>query len=122
MNSWLNELPGLHRSGKRNDVLINTRDAAELGIAEGDLVRVFSPTGEVVLAASVSERPRRGMVIIDHGWGSRIFDPRSGGQPESFGVNRNLLVDGQSLDPLSQTSPLSSSYVGVQRLEAPSAG
>lgn len=122
MNSWLNELPGLHRSGKRNDVLINTRDAADLGIAEGDLVRVFSPTGEVVLAASVSERPRRGMVIIDHGWGSRIFDPRSGGQPESFGVNRNLLVDGQSLDPLSQTSPLSSSYVGVQRLEAPSAG
>lgn len=116
MNSWLNELPGLHRSGKRNDVLINSEDAADLGIAEGDLVRVFSPTGEVVLAASVSKRPRRGMVLIDHGWGSRIFDPRGGEQPESFGVNRNLLVDGHSVDPLSQTSPLSSSYVGVQRL------
>lgn len=116
MNSWLNELPGLHRSGKRNDVLINAKDAADLGIADGDLVRVFSPVGEVVAAASVSERPRRGLVLIDHGWGSRIFDPRGGTQPESFGVNRNLLVGGDSVDPLSQTSPLSSSYVGLQRL------
>ncbi|CAJ1506120.1 molybdopterin-dependent oxidoreductase [[Mycobacterium] kokjensenii] len=116
MNSWLNELPGLHRSGKHNEVLINAKDAADLGVADGDLVRVFSPVGEIVLAAAVSERPRRGMVIVDHGWGSRIFDPRGGRQPESFGVNRNLLVAGESVDPLSQTSPLSSSYVGVERV------
>ncbi|WP_085085934.1 molybdopterin-containing oxidoreductase family protein [Mycolicibacter senuensis] len=118
MNSWLNELPGLHRSGKRNDVLINAEDAAALGIGGGDRVRVFSSVGEVELTATLSDRPRRGLVIIDHGWGSRIFDPRGGRAPESFGVNRNLLVDGASLDPLSQTSPLSSCYVGLERLAA----
>ncbi len=57
-----------------------------------------------------------GVVIVDHGWGSRIFDPRGGGAPESFGANRNLLVDGGPVDPLSQTSALSSSYVGVERV------
>ena len=54
-------------------------------------------------------------MIVDHGWGSRIFDPRHGGVPESYGANRNLLIDNTAVDPLSQTSPLSSSYVGVER-------
>jgi len=77
-------------------------------------VKVFSPVGAIELVASVSERPRQGVVIIDHGWGSRIFDPRGGLQPESYGANRNLLIDGGPADPLSQTAALSSSYVGVE--------
>ena len=115
MNSWLNELPGLHPSGKRNEVAINPKDAAELGITDGDQVRVFSSVGSIELAATVSDRPRAGVVIVDHGWGSRVFDPRGGGAPESYGANRNLLIDGAAVDPLSQTPPLNSSYVGVER-------
>ena len=115
MNSWLNELPGLHPSGKHNEVLINPADAAALGIADGDQVRVFSPVGEIELEAALSTRLRRGLVVVDHGWGSRIFDPRGGTEPQSFGVNRNLLV-GDDIDPLSQTSTLSATYVGVQRV------
>jgi formate dehydrogenase len=44
-----------------------------------------------------------------------VFDPRGGAEPQSFGVNRNLLV-GDEVDPLSQTSTLSSAYVGVERV------
>ena len=77
---------------------------------------MFSPVGAIELAASLSERPRRGVIVVDHGWGSRVFDPRGGAEPQSFGVNRNLLVDAGPVDPLSQTSALSSSYVGVERL------
>ena len=74
------------------------------------------PSGEIELAASISDRPRRGVVIVDHGWGSRIFDPRGGSQPQSYGANRNLLVDGARMDPLSQTPAMSSAYVGVERV------
>ncbi|WP_422745698.1 molybdopterin-containing oxidoreductase family protein [Mycobacterium sp. WMMD1722] len=116
MNSWLNELPGLHPAGKRNAVVIHPDDAAALGVAEGDRVRVFSPVGAIELEAAVDDRPRRGLVIVDHGWGSRVFDPRGGAAPQGFGVNRNLLVDGGSLDPLSQTSTLSETYVGIERV------
>jgi formate dehydrogenase len=115
MNSWLNELPGLHPSGKKNEVLINPADAANLGIGDGDRVRVFSPVGEIELPAAIVTVPRPGVIVVDHGWGSRVFDPRGGQAPESFGVNRNLLVDGGPVDPLSQTSALSSSYVGIER-------
>lgn len=116
MNSWLNELPGLHPSGRTNEVLIHPDDAAPLGIADGDRVRVFSTIGSIELTAALSPRLRRGLVVVDHGWGSRIFDPRGGGEPLSYGVNRNLLVDGEGMDPLSQTSTLSATYVGLERL------
>ena len=115
MNSWLNELPGLHPAGKGNGVLIHPADAATLGIGDGDRVRVFSPVGSLELDAELSDRLRRGLVVIDHGWGSRIFDPRGGAEPQSFGVNRNLLV-GDDVDPLSQTSALNSAFVGVERV------
>jgi formate dehydrogenase len=118
MNSWLNELPGLHPAGKGNQVVINPADAAAAEIADGDQVRVFSAIGEIELAASLSDRARRGVVIVDHGWGSRIFDPRGGRAPEGYGVNRNLLIDGAGVDPLSQTPAMSSTYVGLERLPA----
>lgn len=116
MNSWLNELPGLHPAGKGNDVIIHPKDAADLGVSDGDLVRVFSPVGSIELKAVVNDRPRQGVVIVDHGWGSRVFDPRGRSEPVSYGANRNLLVDGEPVDPLSQTPALSSQYVGVERV------
>lgn len=116
MNSWLNELDGLHPGGKRNDVQINTADAAALGISDGDRVRVFSATGAVEVEAAVSDRPRRGVLILDHGWGSRIFDPLGQGDPQSYGANRNLLVDGAVHDPLSQTAALNAPFVGLERI------
>ena len=38
-------------------------------------------------------------------------------EPESYGANRNLLIDGAPVDPLSQQPAMSSSYVGSTRLE-----
>ncbi|MCG7610452.1 MULTISPECIES: molybdopterin-containing oxidoreductase family protein [Mycobacterium] len=116
MNSWLNELPGLHPAGRGNEMLVHPEDAAALGIAAGDRVRLFSPTGQLEVTATLSDRPRRGVVVLDHGWGSRVFDPRHGGAPESYGVNRNLLADRAAIDPLSQTSTLGSVYVAIERV------
>lgn len=117
MNSWLNELPGLHPHGKGNTAMIHPDDAAALGVSDGDPIRVRSTVGAVELTAEVSERPRRGVVVIDHGWGSRVFDPHGRAPAESFGVNRNLLVDGAAVDPLSQTAALGSQHVAVERVE-----
>jgi formate dehydrogenase len=115
MNSWLNELPSLHPGGKGTEVLIHPDDAAAADIGDADRVRVFSATGEVQLAARLSDRVRRGLVVIDHGWGSRVFDPFGVGAPQSYGVNRNLLV-GNEVDPLSQTSVLNSARVGIAKV------
>jgi formate dehydrogenase len=120
MNSWLNELPGLHRGGRTNDLELHPDDAAAVGVTTGDLVRVRSPHGSIELSARVTaDGPRRGVVVADHGWGSRIFDPRGGAEPVSYGANRNLLVGGADLDPLAQTPALSSTYVAVEKVTPP---
>jgi formate dehydrogenase len=116
MNSWLNDLPGLHPAGKQNSAVINTDDAADLGVREGDLVRLTSAVATLEVPATISDEPRRGLVLIDHGWGSRTFDPHGNGEPVAYGVNRNRLVDGTRLDPLSQTAALNSTYVAVSRV------
>ena len=36
--------------------------------------------------------------------------------PHSYGANRNLLVSGAHIDPLSQTTALNSTYVGIERV------
>ena len=45
--------------------------------------------------------------------GVQGYSTLAAGPPQSYGVNRNLLVGGESIDPLSQTSTLSSTYVGL---------
>lgn len=116
MNSWLNELPGLHKHRRTSLVEINPDDAGPLGIASGDTVRITSPTASVELEALVTDATRPGVIVIDHGWGSRVFDPRGGAEPIAFGVNRNSLVNNTDLDPLSQVSPLNSTCVRVDLL------
>ena len=59
----------------------------------------------------MTDATRAGVIVISHGWGSRVFDPRGGAEPIGYGVNRNLLVDGVDMDPLSQTAALNTASV-----------
>lgn len=60
----------------REPVLINTEDAKELGIKQGDLVRVFNARGEILAGANVSGDIMRGVVQIFEGaW----YDPNAEG-------------------------------------------
>ncbi|MDT0488367.1 molybdopterin dinucleotide binding domain-containing protein, partial [Streptomyces doebereineriae] len=106
--------PASGRQGQRGTAAPRWRRNA--GYRERRRVRVFSPVGRLEVTAALSDRPRRGVVVLDHGWGSRVVDPRHGGAPESYGVNRNLLADRAAIDPLSQTSTLGSVYVGIERV------
>jgi formate dehydrogenase len=115
MNSWLNDLPGLHKHRRDSVVEIHPVDAGPLGVASGDVVRISSPATALEVEALVTDGTRPGVVVISHGWGSRVFDPRGGAEPVVFGVNRNSLV-GTEIDPLSQTSPLNSTWVRVDPL------
>lgn len=114
INSWLNELPGLRAKKRYNEAEIHPGDAIELGIKTGDLVRVISPSGSIELPANVSDATRPGVVRIEQGWGSRVFDPTGHHEPECHGVNRNVLVSNADVDPLSQMPAFNSQPVRVE--------
>jgi anaerobic selenocysteine-containing dehydrogenase len=78
MNSQLNDLPGLRKHGSGNRVELCSADAADRAIATGDEVVVWSEHGEMRMHAIVSDAPRPGVVVVEYGWGSGIFDPVGG--------------------------------------------
>ncbi len=60
-----------HETHPRNHVQINPDDAADLGIADGDVVRISSRSGSVDGAARLTSRVRRGSIAGTHHYGHR---------------------------------------------------
>jgi formate dehydrogenase len=118
MNSWLNDTPTALRRNATNTLLLHPDDAAPLGIETGDTVRVSSPVHVLECTAEVSEAPQVGVAVLDHGWGSRLFDPHHREPSETLGSNRNALVSDQDVDPLSGTPSFGIARVRVERLTA----
>ncbi len=91
LNSLGRELPGLARVGTTNAAYLHPDDLAELGVTDGDLVEITSPTGTVVGVAEASATVKRGVVSMSHSWGGAITDDdvRTQGTP----TNRLCTVD-----------------------------
>ena len=83
--SWLNEVSG-HRVWKDgyywHPVRLNPSDAAERGIKNGDIVKLFNDRGAVLCIAEVTERMRLG--VVHSYYGSGKYDPIEPGNPESI--------------------------------------
>lgn len=122
MNSWLAETTGMETHDHRGDMVeIGTDDAAALGLVNGDRASVASRTGEVEATVIVSDALRQGVVVMDHGWGSRLFDPASGEVRFEAGVNRNRLVANDDLAPLSGVPRLNGTPVKLRKLSTTNA-
>jgi len=75
---------------------LNPADAARLGIAEGDQVRVSTKQGSIVQKAKLNERVRQGVVYAEHGWWfpeETDADPLGGWERANF----NLLTSAAKL-------------------------
>jgi anaerobic selenocysteine-containing dehydrogenase len=70
-NSWMHNSPLLMRGDRAHRALIHVDDAAELAIADGDLVRVSSPYGEIIVAVSTTKDLMTGVIAVPHGWGHK---------------------------------------------------
>ena len=108
MNSWLNDLPSARKAGESNVLEMHPDDARDLGLVTGDLAAVESSVGRIELDVLVSDRPQRGVVITEHGWGSNGSDAQ--------GANRNVLTADTDIDELSATPAFSTTRVRVERV------
>jgi len=104
-NSWMHNLPALAGGSNRCTLQIHPDDATELGL-DGD-ARIKGPGGELVVPVEVTDRIRRGVVSLPHGWGHDVGGTGLAVAAERPGVNVNQLNDGTTVDPLSGTAVLS---------------
>ena len=63
--------PLLMRGERAHRALMHVDDAADLQIADGDLVRVSSPYGEITVAVHRHQGSVAGVIAVPHGWGHK---------------------------------------------------
>ncbi len=80
LNSTFTETPTSRRREQRPSVLLHPDDAARLGIADGDRVRLASARGAVSLHAEIFAGVQPGVVIVESIWPNAAF-------AEGVGIN-----------------------------------
>jgi anaerobic selenocysteine-containing dehydrogenase len=109
VHSQMRNVPGLNRQMPYNLAELHPDTARDLGIGDGDAVRVESPGAAVECVARVTEHIRPRVVQLYHGFAE---------------ANANLLTDNDVFDPITGSVPLRSSLCristnGGQRLNGP---
>jgi len=79
-SNWRDDKLMLQQQRGEPVVFINTADAAERGIRDGETVRVFNDLDEFEIMAKVSPSARMGQVIIYHAWENFQFKNGKGFQ------------------------------------------
>jgi anaerobic selenocysteine-containing dehydrogenase len=80
LNSTFNETPGSRKKEGRPEVMVHPDDAAQLGIADGGLVRLGNERGVVTLHARYFEGVKRGVLVSEGVWPNAAF-------PDGKGIN-----------------------------------
>ncbi|TYB49135.1 molybdopterin dinucleotide binding domain-containing protein [Actinomadura chibensis] len=117
-NSWLHNVPELVGGSNTCTLQLNPADAARLGVAAGDAVRVSSRTGAVDAVAEPTDALMPGVVSLPHGWGHDRPGTRTGVARRHAGVNVNAVTDEREIDPLSGNAVLNGVPVTVTAVTA----
>lgn len=105
MNSWLHNIKQYVRGKVRCELIMNSHDAGERGISNGDEVRLTSKVGDILVPVSLSADIMPGVVSLPHGWGHQYSDSQiDTAKREQPGVSCNDIIDDMDLDMPSGTS------------------
>jgi formate dehydrogenase len=99
-NTNLRGLTSLLDKQPENFARINSEDAASLSIHDGDTLEISTDKGTVKIKAMITDKIRKGVISIGHGWGRKPFHPDMPRAGKQEGVNVNLLTDDSRLEPL----------------------
>lgn len=121
LNSWMHNVETLVKGRDRCTLQLHIDDAAALGVATGDLVRVTSESGAVEAAAEPTADIRRGVVSLPHGWGHAQPGTRMQTAARHPGANINLLSPGRLVDEASGNAVLNGIPVRVERVRGAAA-
>jgi anaerobic selenocysteine-containing dehydrogenase len=105
-NSWMHNLPLLVSGPERCTAWVHPDDAARLGLAAGEPVRVSSRAGSLEVPVELTTDIMPGVVSIPHGWGHGGPGVRLQVAADHAGVNSNVLSDELLLDPVSGNAVL----------------
>ncbi|HJZ86220.1 MAG TPA: molybdopterin-dependent oxidoreductase [Polyangia bacterium] len=117
-NSWMHNCQSLVKGPDRATLLMHHADAARLGLAGGQSVRVRSRTGAVTARVEPTNDIMPGVVSLPHGYGHGAAADTLRVAGPTPGPNINAVTDESALDPLSGTAALNGVPVVVEPISA----
>jgi biotin/methionine sulfoxide reductase len=102
----------------REPLRINPRDAAERGIADRDIVRVFNDRGSCLAVAVLSDAVRHGVVQLSTGAWYDPLQPERDGSLDKHG-NPNVLTRDQGTSRLAQGPSAQTCLVEIEKYSEP---
>lgn len=99
-NSWLHNSQRLVKGKPRCTALLHPDDAARLGVAAGDSVRISSRVGSIEVPVEITDRIMPGVVSVPHGWGHGRQGVQLEVAQKVAGVSLNDVTDERLVDAL----------------------
>ena len=112
-NSWLHNSNRLIKGPDRCTLMMHPDDAAECGLADGDMAKVESRVNHVELVVEISDDMMPGVVSIPHGFGHGREGVKLSVASSRPGVSINDLTDPTDFDRLSGNAVLNATPVTV---------
>jgi anaerobic selenocysteine-containing dehydrogenase len=112
-NSSGRDLEGLTRGRPYNPAFLHPDDLAELGLAEGDAIRIHSDHASILGIATAAPELRRGVLSMSHAFGDV---PARDGEFRKIGSTTGRLVDTErEFDPWTGIPRMSAIPVSIER-------
>ena len=112
-NSWMHNYEVLIKGKNRCTVMVNDKDAAELGLSDGQVVNVSSRAGSVELPCEVTSNIGPSVVSIPHGYGHVRRGTNLSTASVHAGASINDLTDELVLDELTGNAAFSGVQVRI---------
>ena len=113
-NTWTQNSHRLVKGKDPCTVQMNTADAARLGLENGQLAQVASPTGSIQLPVEINDDMFEGVVSIPQGWGHNRADTGMTIAESQPGVSINDVTDAQRIDALTGNAAFNGTQVAIQ--------
>jgi anaerobic selenocysteine-containing dehydrogenase len=115
-NSWMHNAARLVKGKPRHQLHVHPSDLASRGLADGDVARVRSRTGEVEVEVAASDALLPGVVCLPHGYGHGRAGTRLVRASRVAGASYNDLTDPLRIDVPSGNAALNGTPVTLERV------
>jgi anaerobic selenocysteine-containing dehydrogenase len=117
-NSWMHNSDRLMKGRPRCTLLVHPIDAASRHLANGDLARVGTEVGTIVVPVEITDAMLPGVISLPHGWGHDRDETRLRVAREHAGASINDVTSSLHLDTLSGTAAFNGAAVTLRPADA----
>ena len=115
-NTWTQNSHRLVKGKNPCTVQMSVADADRLGLKDGQLAQVASPTGSIQLPVEINDDMFEGVVSIPQGWGHNRSDTGMTVAEAQPGVSINDVTDAQRIDALTGNAAFNGTQVAISAI------